>query len=81
MLPLYVMIVQFLQNFTKMREFSQIRGKKNYGKHLSFTRYDYVSNWEHWRFPGQTVETNSKLFISIQSNQLVQVHDTFPSTR
>ena len=48
-----------------------------------FTRFGYVPKWEHWRFSTQNVETNSKLFILIQSNksnQLIQVHDTFPST-
>ena len=58
------MIVKLRQNFTKMRELSRIRDqKKSMGKYWSFTRYDYVPKWEHWRFSTQTVETNSKFFI------------------
>ena len=64
------MIVKLRQNFKKRREFSWISGEKNFcQKYLSFTRYDYVPKWEHWRFSAQTFETNSKLFISIQNNQ------------
>ena len=73
------MIVKLRQNFTKMREFSWIRDqkKKIVQKYLSFTRYDYVPKWEHWRFSAQTFETNSKLFISIQNNQSNQLHGTW----